>query len=377
MNRIKTTFLLLMVFLGLFFLIACDSNFIEKSKLDLIEDILIDFQNTHSYTSEDGFVCIDMAISVWNELETQNITSRIVFGNVEENLSLDNLNNRLSEINHAWVLAEYDTDKWIALETTGGFLVTEQDNELYYKGYIFDNARLGKEFNTKRIETGLIGEELRFLINDRSIFQESLNNISSVYNNLHLEIINLKLNLSYFEENNKNIDEGIENLNFELSKFEDLKFEYLEDNVIFNDNLITLNDDLDDLEEDLEKIIFDWFTLKDEELKEAIVQKQKEIDNVEEDIENNREEIEYLNSKINSYDYKISTSKSNKGSFEETIEITELKIQDFSDDLNGLETKRDKIQALFDNKVEEISDKWDELNLIYEDLDSNEFINGN
>ena len=50
----------------------------------------------------------------------------------------------IAEANHAWVLAECYPGQYLALETTGGYIV--KDDPLYYCGWSFDNPREYKRF---------------------------------------------------------------------------------------------------------------------------------------------------------------------------------------------------------------------------------------
>jgi TM2 domain-containing membrane protein YozV len=112
----------------------------QYSKMHAVRSILEDYHETHSYREGDIFVCGDMAIEVWNMLETQNITAIIAIGNVDKSIA------NLTDINHAWVLAEVSPDQWVALETTGGYLVTSKENPRYYTGFTFRDPKELKEF---------------------------------------------------------------------------------------------------------------------------------------------------------------------------------------------------------------------------------------
>jgi hypothetical protein len=81
-----------------------------------------------------------MAIDVWNMVKTKGINARIAAGNVN-NPQADG-----TEFNHAWVVAEAAQRKWIALETTGGYLVSGKKNKNYYRGYFFASPRELKEY---------------------------------------------------------------------------------------------------------------------------------------------------------------------------------------------------------------------------------------
>jgi len=102
------------------------------------ENIVRYYHETHIYSEYDFFVCSDMALDVWNMLKTQDIKALIQVGNVDEGAK------SIAEANHAWVLAECYLGQYLALETTGGFVV--KDDPLYYRGWSFDNPREYKRF---------------------------------------------------------------------------------------------------------------------------------------------------------------------------------------------------------------------------------------
>lgn len=117
-----------------------------QTKIQILEEIVQNYYKTHTYSKIDLFVCTDTSIDIWNLVKTEGINAQICAGNIERNLTKSE--NILNEMNHAWVLAETNPFAWSALETTGGFLVW--DNELYYKGYCFDNPAEFKQFLSLR-----------------------------------------------------------------------------------------------------------------------------------------------------------------------------------------------------------------------------------
>jgi hypothetical protein len=74
-----------------------------------------------------------MALDMWNIVKTQGIDTKICAGNIQENLSdyltdtsksiSDRYYNYFSNMNHAWILAEVEPLKYVAVETTRGYLV--------------------------------------------------------------------------------------------------------------------------------------------------------------------------------------------------------------------------------------------------------------
>ena len=109
----------------------------EDKNIEIVTEVVEDYHKTHTYSEPDLFICADMAIDVWNMVETQEINAEIVVGNVGDP------NADWTEYNHAWVLVETSPDAWLALETTGGYITYEDS---YYTGYFFENPRRFKEY---------------------------------------------------------------------------------------------------------------------------------------------------------------------------------------------------------------------------------------
>ncbi len=108
------------------------------------------YHETHVYSTWDLFICSDMAGEVWNMLKAQGINAVIVVGNIDNPIS------DIIQCNHAWVLAEVAPGEYLALETTGGRVVLESENPLYYRGWTFDSPtgekdyqKLVREYNTR------------------------------------------------------------------------------------------------------------------------------------------------------------------------------------------------------------------------------------
>lgn len=133
----------------------------HESKISLLENIIQDYHKTHTYSKIDLFVCTDTSIDVWNLIKTEGINAQICVGNINKNLSQSDF---FKEMNHAWVLAETKPFTWLALETTGGFLVWGDENDLYYNGYCFDNPLEFKKFISLRDDYFETCEEANILI---------------------------------------------------------------------------------------------------------------------------------------------------------------------------------------------------------------------
>jgi Skp family chaperone for outer membrane proteins len=108
---------------------------------ETVEKIVRYYHETHVYSTYDLFVCSDMASEVWNMLKAQGIDAVIMVGNKDTAIS------DILQSNHAWVVAEVASGEELALETTGGYVVPESENPLYYRGWSFDSPRELKRHN--------------------------------------------------------------------------------------------------------------------------------------------------------------------------------------------------------------------------------------
>lgn len=107
----------------------------------IVSAIVSDYHKTHTYIGGDIFVCADMASDVWNMLQAKSINAKIQIGDVNSDIK------SILESNHAWVMAEVLPGKWLALETTGGYVVFPDKNQRYYRGHAFSNPKELKEYS--------------------------------------------------------------------------------------------------------------------------------------------------------------------------------------------------------------------------------------
>ena len=112
--------------------------------IKLVTEVVADYHEEHTYYENDTFVCGDMAIDVWDILKTKGINAKIEVGNVKQSIL------RIDDANHAWIMAEVAPNQWLALETTGGYSVTKDQNSLYYSGWTFGNPKEFKDFLDQR-----------------------------------------------------------------------------------------------------------------------------------------------------------------------------------------------------------------------------------
>jgi len=135
----------------------------DCSKIEEVKKIAEEYHKTHTYSLPDLYVCSNMAGDVRNLIETQGISAKICAGNVEKDLkqiwnektehTREDIFEYFNNMNHAWVVAEIEPFTYIAVETTGGYLVwgenattDEVKNQLYYSGYCFDSQKQFESF---------------------------------------------------------------------------------------------------------------------------------------------------------------------------------------------------------------------------------------
>jgi len=125
-----------------------NSNYVNKATLEQLQKIVRDYHATHTYSMDDLFVCVDMAIDVWNILKTKRINAKILAGRVDQDITHLNGLEYIGQINHAWVVAEPQPGVPVPLEITGGFVVTPDrpNYRLYFEGTDFNSPKSFKEF---------------------------------------------------------------------------------------------------------------------------------------------------------------------------------------------------------------------------------------
>ncbi len=112
-----------------------------QENMAAIKEIVENYHATHTYTLSGMYVCAQMAQDVWDMVETQGITAKLKVGNVNQKVST------IEDADHVWVMAEVTPDQWVAMETTGGFLVCPDtnfctsDNPLYFYGWDYSSPK--------------------------------------------------------------------------------------------------------------------------------------------------------------------------------------------------------------------------------------------
>jgi hypothetical protein len=136
--------------------------------MQIVARLAAEFHKSHSYTLEGDFVCLDMAIDVWNQLVTNGIEAKIMGGNVNENITAWNYRQLVRESNHAWVIAKLSPTEKVAIETTTGSVIKPglKNATAYFKGIEFDNPGHIKRFDLLRKKARDICRDANQLIND-------------------------------------------------------------------------------------------------------------------------------------------------------------------------------------------------------------------
>ena len=146
------------------------------TNIRILRQIVEEYHATHTYSLPDFYVCADMAQDVWNMVETRGIQAKIAAGNIE----LPNAD--VKDYNHAWVLAQYSPGTWIAMETTGGYLVP--NNPAYYRGIFFANPKDFKDYLDLMQDYNNEVERITNLTNNYNAKVTEYNAALSKYNNL-------------------------------------------------------------------------------------------------------------------------------------------------------------------------------------------------
>jgi hypothetical protein len=137
-------------------------------KMQVIERIASEFHKSHTYTLRGGFVCLDMAIDIWNQLETNGIEAKIMGGNVNENVTTWNYRQLVTESNHAWVVAKLSPTEKVAIETTEGIVIKPgmKNASAYFRGIEFDTPEQIKKFEFLMTKAKEVCREAYQMIND-------------------------------------------------------------------------------------------------------------------------------------------------------------------------------------------------------------------
>jgi hypothetical protein len=128
---------------------------LRNTKAQRIARLAHAYQKTHTYTLQDEFACVDMSVDLWNQIETAGIRAGLMAGNIQTDITglrPVNIVHYVSQMNHAWVVAEIEPGRWIPVESTAGVIVSPLDLKYsrYFSGEFFTNPREFKRFEELR-----------------------------------------------------------------------------------------------------------------------------------------------------------------------------------------------------------------------------------
>jgi len=143
----------------------------NQRKILLVETIAKNYYDTHTYQDNNVFDCDNMAQDVWDMLKAKGINAQIQIGNIDMSSPIT-----LKDVNHAWVMAEIEPGSYLAVETTGGYIVYGETNPNYYKGFSFKDPKNYRTF-TELYKT------YQFQQADYNNEIEYYNRLVNIYNN--------------------------------------------------------------------------------------------------------------------------------------------------------------------------------------------------
>jgi hypothetical protein len=110
------------------------------------------YSATHTYRLEDRFVCVDMAIDVWNQLLTKGIRAVFVVGSSDRDLVGMKLSESVPLMNHIWLVVPLASTEILAIETTTGQVIpgTLPLIQKWMVGIYFRTPAEVKEFEAMR-----------------------------------------------------------------------------------------------------------------------------------------------------------------------------------------------------------------------------------
>ena len=161
---------------------------VGETPAETAENIVKRYHETHIYSKHDFFVCSDMAIDVWNMLKAQEIDALIQIGNVKTPAK------DITDVDHAWVLAEVTLGHYLALETTSGYVVYKDDNELYYKGWAFDNPKEYKRFVELKQEYNIRTELAKQMWETFEATRQTMLEVGAEYTDLANQVEGMPMN---------------------------------------------------------------------------------------------------------------------------------------------------------------------------------------
>jgi hypothetical protein len=191
----------------------------EDTNIRVLQQIAEDYHKIHTYSLDDFFICADMAMDVWNIVDTKGMRALLVVGNIRDP------NAGWMDYNHSWVVVETAPRQWVAIETTGGFLVYKNNNPNYYRGIFFEtpkdlktNMDMRRDYNTEIDRYTTAATQYNAKVSEYNTELDYYKSLVDSYNNNY---VGQNLTVAQYQEsvNAKNI------IDAELPKQDQLKAE--------------------------------------------------------------------------------------------------------------------------------------------------------
>lgn len=140
----------------------------EHPRLGELRQLAQEYRSTHSYSTVDYFVCIDMALEMHNILKTRNFSPKVVAGTLKKDTAGMPPEQMMGVFDHAWVVVELSPGVNAAVETTGGFVADEKtpNLEYYFQGLVFADPRQAKDTDILIRSVNQDCEQAKTLVDD-------------------------------------------------------------------------------------------------------------------------------------------------------------------------------------------------------------------
>ncbi len=139
------------------------------TKAQIAEKIVANYKASHLY-EKDVYDCNNMASDVWNMLKAQGISSVIVVGSIQYQIT------DILQSDHAWVLAEVAPGEKLALDATIGRAFTKASDSRYFRGWTFATPA------DLKANDDLVTERNAHVV-FRNLLANEVNNAQTLFNN--------------------------------------------------------------------------------------------------------------------------------------------------------------------------------------------------
>jgi hypothetical protein len=152
----------------------------DESEVDAVRLLLEDYASKHpilgsSDLQASAFSCLQLQ----DTLAAEGFMASITLGDMDApDLPTPE---EFIQFDHAWIMLRAGPTGWLAVEPNGYQLIERSSNELYYKGYVFNNPNDFQEYIRLLGEYKSEAEEIEFLDTELNDCQDGLSNMSIEY----------------------------------------------------------------------------------------------------------------------------------------------------------------------------------------------------